>query len=184
MEHYCVADSAFLYQGTDNTSACVSLKDLVKGIFSIEMPNTHDSVNDARKALDCVVHWKKKDGKVQQIERTPKHNGHQLFVHRLPKNCKPEHVSEMFLAHTSIETVTIDDIEFNSGTGKTHVTFRSTRHANLAFDTLEGPEEEDMSGRLQKKVFLRNGSYVRVRKMVHPRWYQRGATRNKETPQT
>ena len=42
------------------------------------MPNTHDSVNDARKALECVEYWIQKDGNVEPIERTSK-NFEQLF---------------------------------------------------------------------------------------------------------
>jgi hypothetical protein len=49
------------------------------------------------------------------------------------------------------------------------VHFRSTAHAKLAFDCLESKAEADASGRLQKKVFLRSGGYVRVRKMAFER---------------
>jgi RNA exonuclease 1 len=49
------------------------------------------------------------------------------------------------------------------------LTFASPRHANLAFSSLDGDQDQDSSGRLQKKVFLRNGGYIRVRKMVHER---------------
>ena len=166
LEHHVVADSSFLFQARDSTTASVSLKDLVKGIFNKEMPDTHDSVNDARKAFECVLHYVEKNGDVEPIERIPKNNGHQLFVHRIPKQCKPQHLTNMFLNHTGVQPTEVEDLEFSGDTGKAHVTFRSTRHAGLAFDTLEGTAEADKSGKLQKKVFLRNGSYVRVRKMV------------------
>jgi hypothetical protein len=52
----------------------------------------------------------------------------------------------------------------------------------LAFDTIEGTAEVDKSGRSQKKVFLRNGSYVRVRKMVLNRRDNRNAPN--KTPKT
>ncbi len=177
MEHYCVADSSFLFFAKDSTSASVSLKDLVLSIFKKEMPDTHDSVNDARKALQCVLHWVEKDGDVETIERTAKNKGNQLFVHRVPKQCKTHHLTNMFLKHTSIEPSSAEDIEYSGETGKTYVAFRSARHASLAFDTLEGTAEPDKSGRLQKKVFLRNGDYVRVRKMLHHN--HRGATPQK-----
>ena len=70
------------------------------------------------------------------------------------------------MSHTSVQPSAVDDIEFTGEYGKAIVTFRSTRHANLAFDTLAGTADEEKSGRLQKKVYLRNGDYVRVRKMV------------------
>ena len=169
MEHHVNVDSSFLFHATDNPDASVSLKDLVHNIFKKDMPNTHDSVNDARMALNCVVHYLKKDGKVDPIERSFKNHGNQLFLHRLPLQCKASHIENMFVAHTCIKPKEIEEIEFSGETGKCHVSFRSLRHANLAFDTLDSPVETDKSGKMQKKVYLRNGSYIRVRKMTHPR---------------
>jgi RNA exonuclease 1 len=165
MEHHCVADSSFLFQATDSTSASLSLRDLVSSILEKEMPETHDSVNDSRKALQCVAHWVEKDGNVEPIERTRANKNHQLFIHRVPKQCQGQHLKSMFLKHTSVDPTDVDPIEFSGETGTTHVTFKTSRHANVAFDTLEGVAEQDKSGRLQKKVYLRNGDYVRVRKM-------------------
>ena len=179
MEHHCVADSSFLFFAKDSTTSAVSLKDLVRSIFKVDMPDTHDSVNDARKALECVLHWLQKDGDVDIIERSAKQNGNQLFVHRIPKQCKIHHLTSMFVNHTSIEPCSVDEVEFSGEAGKTHVTFRSVRHASLAFDTLEGVAETDATGRLQKRVYLRNGDYVRVRKMTHN---HHAATPNKPTP--
>lgn len=169
MEHEVVADSSFLFRAKDSSHATVSLKDTVRAVFNTDMPETHDSVNDATKALQCVLHWMKKDGKVDVVERSSKqsnHKGHQLFVHRIPKQCNGEHLTNMFLRHTTVQPVEVDEIIFSGNTGKTRVSFKSTAHANLAFDTIDGKSEEDLSGRLQKKVYLRNGDYVRVRKMV------------------
>jgi RNA exonuclease 1 len=165
MEHHCNADSSFLYYAKDSTNASVSLRDLVSSILKKEMPETHDSVNDARKALQCVENWVEKDGNVEQIERSRTNKNHQLFIHRVPKRCQGQHLKAMFLKHTSVEPTDVDAIAFSGETGTTHVTFKTFRHANVAFDTLEGVAEQDKSGRLQKKVYLRNGDYVRVRKM-------------------
>lgn len=167
MEHYCVADSVFLFTAKDTPNASVSLKDLVSSVFQKQMPDTHDSVNDAKMALGCVRHWVEKGGKVDEIERSVKKRADELFIHRIPKQCKVEHITAMFLKHTSVEPSKVDQIEFSGETGRTQVTFRSIRHANLAFDCLESPAEQDKSGRLQKKVYLRDGDYVRVRKMTH-----------------
>ena len=171
MEHYCVADSSFLFRSSENETATVSLKDLSFGIFKKEMPKTHDSVNDARAALRCVEHYLEKDGKVEPIVRRPKDNRSaacQLFVHRIPNNVTAQHLSEMFLNNTKVVVDKVDDIDFSNGsTGKTLVTFQSSGHTNLAFWALKGDPEEDASGRLQKKVFLRGGKYIRIRKMVH-----------------
>jgi len=184
MEHDVVADSSFLFRGKESPSSPVSLKDTVMSVMNESMPETHDSVNDARKALACVVHWMEKNGKVDLVDRTPKHSnhkGHQLFVHRIPKLCKPEHLSNMFLKNTSIQPVEVEEIQFSGTTGKTHVIFKSSRHANLAFEALDGKAEEEKSGRLQKKVFLRNGDYVRVRKMVHAK---HADARNSTSPES
>jgi hypothetical protein len=177
MDHDVVADSSFLFKANDSTSAIVSLRDTVMTLFKEQMPDTHDSVNDARKALACVVHWMENDGNVDSIERTPrpgigKGHGHQLFVHRIPKVCKSDHLLNMFLKHTTIQPTEVEEIQFTGSSGKTHVNFKTNRHADLAFDSIEGKAEEEKSGRLQKKVYLRNGDYVHVRKMMHvkKRW--------------
>jgi RNA exonuclease 1 len=169
MEHDVVSDSSFLFRAKDSPGATPSLKDCVKTILKKDMPETHDSVNDARKALECVLEWVNNDGKVEEIERSakPQSKGHQLFIHRIPNVCTEEHLTSMFLKHTTIEPIEVDEIEFAGSTGKTHVSFKTTRHANLAFESLDGNAEEEKSGRLQKKVYLRNGNYIRVRKMVH-----------------
>ena len=170
MEHDVVADSSYLFRAKDLPTATPSLKDTVKTMLKKEMPDTHDSVNDARKALECVLHWVQNDGNVELVERSPKQrqsNAHQLFIHRIPKICKEEHLSSMFLKHSFIQPVDIDEIQFSGSSGKSYANFKSPRHANLAFDTLDSNAEEDKSGRLQKKVYLRNGNYIRVRKMVH-----------------
>lgn len=177
MEHYCVADSALLFKAKDSPTATVSLRDLAMNVMKKEMPNTHDSVNDALTALLCLDHYRIKKGDVENIERTTSNkNGHgsgrthhQLFIHRIPKMCKAEHLIKMFQEHTSVIPEDVDEIEFTSNSGKTHVNFRSRHHAVLAFNTLEGAEEADTSGRMQKKVYLRNGDYVRVRKMMYER---------------
>jgi RNA exonuclease 1 len=141
---------------------------LFSSILKKEMPETHDSVNDARKAFQCVAHWVETDGNVEQIERSRANKNHQLFIHRVPKRCQAQHLKGMFLKHTYVDPTDVDAIEFSGETGTTHVTFKTPRHANVAFDTLEGVAEQDKSGRSQKKVYLRNGDYVRVRKMGYP----------------
>ena len=171
MEHNCVADSALLFKASDSETASVSLKDLAKAVLGKEMPNKHDSVNDAITAQKCIEHYLEKKGKVKEVVRSSvvqrEAAASQLFIHRIPKGvCSEENLTKMFLVHTSVQPSAMDSIEFTGDHGKTHVTFPSSRHANLAFDSLDSKAEEEASGRLQKKVFLRNGGYIRVRKMV------------------
>jgi len=167
LEHRCVADSACLFAAKDSETAPVGLKDLAAAILKKDMPEKHDSVNDARTALACLEHYIEKKGKVARVERVAFSKGRafasQLLVHRIPKKCSEDHLSAMFLSHTSVEPVEVGTIE----QGKSTVHFRSPRHAILAFDTLEDKAEPDSSGRLQKKVFLRDGGYIRVRKMAY-----------------
>lgn len=167
MHHEVIADTSFLFRAKDSSHAIVSLKDTVRAVLKTDMPDTHDSVNDARKTLECILHWIRKDGDVTLVERTSNYKGNQLFVHRIPKQCQAEDLASMFLKHTTIHPMEVDGIVFNGNTGKTHVTFKSAAHADLAFDSIDGNAETDLSGRMQKKVYLRNGDYVRVRKMVH-----------------
>jgi RNA exonuclease 1 len=170
MTHHSVVDSAYLFPVKDQPNASISLKDLTKSVLSVDMPKTHDSVNDTRMSMECLKHWLKKDGKVESIVRAASPTyASQLFVHRIPKMCEESHLSRMFLHHTSIEPTTVETIEFAGEVGKSHIIFKSGKHASLAFDSLEGIGHPDASGKLQKKVFLKSGGYVRVRKMVHER---------------
>ena len=178
-EHGCVADPACLFSAHDSDTAVVALRDLARTIHAIDMPTTHDSVHDARVAYQCLEHYRVQDGNVEAIVRTPKpespenHYARQLFVHRIPQQaCDETQLAQMFVVHTCVKPSQVDTIEFGSNkanSGKTLVHFSTGRHAGLAFDTLEGTPEVDASGRLQKKVFLRNGSYIRVRKMAFER---------------
>ena len=88
-----------------------------------------------------------------------------LLVHRLPTSTLPEHLSEMFLAYTSIKPNKVPDIVFSGSFGKCNVEFTSREHAELAYVTLNGEEREDKGGKKQKRVSLKGGGYVCVRKM-------------------
>lgn len=177
MEHYCVVDSALLFKASDSETATVSLKDSALSILGKDMPDTHDSVNDAITALECLEHYLEKDGNIKTIDRSNSNlpssgksftfYASQLFVHRIPNAVNEEHLSKLFLTHADIQPLSVEKIDFQGSFGKTHVVFRSPEHATLAFQYLDGSKPEpDPSGRMQKKVFLRNKSYIRVRKMA------------------
>jgi hypothetical protein len=171
LEHHCVADSSCLFSADDSETATVSLRDLSSHVLKREMPDKHDSVNDARVAFQCLEKYRLADGNMEKIPRTSRNRTDyncQLFVHRIPKGMVDEsQLANMFLAHTDIQPTEVDEIDFSGNSGKTHVHFRTGKHGDLAFESLEGKAEADLSGRLQKKVFLRNGNYVRVRKMAY-----------------
>ena len=174
MDHHCNVDSALLFSVKDEPNATCSLKDLAMAVLKRDMPEVHDSVNDARVALLSIEGgYLDADGKPEPITRTfpvKKRGGSaELFVHRIPKGCTQEHISKMFLNHSHIKPTEVPDIVFNSDTGKTTVSFASGDHANLVFKTLEGEAKPDKTGRLQKRVYLRNGGYINIRKMTAPR---------------
>ena len=179
MEHHCNVDSACLFSIKDEPEATCSLKDLAMAVLEREMPDTHDSVNDARVAFLCLEKgYVLKNGAVEPIERTFDRRRRvgdgirdgsylaSLFVHRIPKVCKSTHIQKMLIDHSSIAPKKVDDIEFGSSTGKTTVEFSSAAHANLAFKSLKEKAQPDKTGRMQKRVYMRNGDYLYIRQMV------------------
>ena len=183
MEHHCCVDSALLFALKDEPrEATCSLKELAASVLDREMPNVHDSVNDARVACKSIeVGFIATGGKTELIVRRfatrASGNGNintnaELFLHRIPRECKADHISKMFLIHSHIRPEKVNDIERPRGestTGKTTVTFSSKDHAELAFVSIEGDAKPDKTGRMQKRVYLRNGDYVQVRKMTKER---------------
>ena len=173
MVHYNVIDTAMLYKYVNPDDGTPSLKNLAKGVLGKEMPNVHDSVNDARVALECATNYVVMDGKVAPVEkvytrsRAPRgeDSANMLLVHRLPTSTLSEHISEMFLAYTSIKPKKVPEIVFSGSFGKCNVEFTSRGHAELAYATLNGEEREDKGGKKQKRVSLKGGGYVCVRKM-------------------
>jgi RNA exonuclease 1 len=172
MEHYCVADSSFLFEIKDEIGVCPSLRDVAMRVLSLEMPNIHDSVNDARISLQCLEEgYMKKGGSPSPIERyyplrdrsVSKNNDSSLLVHRIPKICKVIHIQQLFLSQTSIQPEDIPEIEFAADKGKVMVTFQSPAHAKLAFEFISGVSSRDKGDKLQKKVYLKNGDYIVVR---------------------
>ena len=202
LDHGCVVDTAMLYshaaiatadegngEGSSSGGLTPSLRNLAHGVLGgREMPEVHDSVNDARVALACAQYYVDMGGKVNTIDKVYKRsdrpnnnsssstpgggrNGSDqqhtaiLLVHRLPVNTLPEHLTEMFLAYSSIRPKSVPDIAYTGVHGKCHVEFTSAAHAELAYSTLVGEERADKTGKMQKRVGLKGGGYVCVRKM-------------------
>ena len=181
MVHHCNADTAMLFRHEDTENdGTPSLKNLAYGVLKRrEMPNVHDSVNDARVALECAMHYRERKGKVESVEkvftrsssrgagagRSESGDTSTLLVHRLPTSTEASHICDMFLAYTYIKPKNVQEITFSGAHGKCHVDFTSREHADLAYDTLVGEEREDKTGKKQKRVGLKNGGYVCVRKM-------------------
>jgi hypothetical protein len=177
MVHHVNVDTAHLFTHTSVEDGTPSLKNLAHGVLNREMPEVHDSVNDARVALECAEHWVGNGGKVAPVEKVftktrPVGRGRLenadttlLLVHRLPPGTQPNHIAEMFLAYTQIKPKHVPEITFSGSHGKVNVEFTSEEHAELAYVTLVGEEREDKGGKKQKRVGLKGGGYVCVRKM-------------------
>lgn len=173
MKHHTNVDTAMLFVCKNEDEGTPSLKNLAYNVLRRQMPDIHDSVNDARAALECAEHYRVKGGKVEPVEKvfirktrsTDAADTTMLLVHRLPTTTQPSHLVEMFLAYTSIKPKNVPDIMFSGSHGKCNVEFTTKEHADLAYDTLAGEEREDKTGKKQKRVSLKGGGYVCVRKM-------------------
>lgn len=182
MVHHCVVDTAMLYSHTDINDGTPSLRNLAHGVLQARvMPDVHDSVNDARVALACAQHYLDKKGVVDSIEKVYTRSNSKrmnidgtdttttaatLMVHRLPIGTQSNHIAEMFVAFTYITPKHVPEIEFSGGKqGKCFVEFMTAEHAELAYNSLTGKEGEDKTGKKQKRVGMKSGGYVCVRKM-------------------
>lgn len=175
MVHHTNVDTAMLYVHSNPEDGTPSLKNLALGVLKREMPEVHDSVNDARVALSCAKHYVDSGGKVSAIEKVYSRSSSRsrldaadttmLLVHRLPTSTQPNHISEMFIAYTNIKPKSVPEITFSGVHGKCNVEFTTKEHAELAYATLVGEEREDKTGKKQKRVGLKGGGYVCVRKM-------------------
>jgi len=129
-------------------------------------------------ALACAQHYIDMKGVVEPIEKVYSRSNSKrmtndgtdttatLMVHRLPLGTQSNHVAEMFLSFTHITPKNVPDIEFSGGKqGKCLVEFKTAEHAELAYNCLVGKEGEDKTGKKQKRLGMKNGGYVCVRKM-------------------
>mmetsp|Transcript_61190 Transcript_61190/g.90803 ORF Transcript_61190/g.90803 Transcript_61190/m.90803 type:complete len:743 (+) Transcript_61190:166-2394(+) len=171
MEHHCVVDSAFLFKYKEpHAHMTPSLANLALGVLGREMPDTHDSVNDSRQSLYVLEEYVKNNGVVEPVQYFPKkrygnsrdaERACEVFLHRIPHKCKEEHLTAMFLSHTYVQPKDVPIIDFSRGDrGRCPVIFHTPQHALLAYETLETEEYVGNFGVRQKKVFLRDGDYI------------------------
>lgn len=160
--------------------ACPSLRDVSEHILGLKLPDTHDSVQDAKAALDAAVYIMQY-GVPSPISRSGGGAGgvpanQSLLLHRIPDGCTEEQLFNMLLSHTHVvptelSAITKAPAEAASaspgplaGTGKCVVTFSSVAHADLAFESVAGPNRPDKSNRAQKRIYTKGGGYICVRK--------------------
>lgn len=96
-----------------------------------------------------------------------------LMVHRIPCAYTVEDVKTMFGTCSFVLPSTIQPITYGqepkpedtaNASGKTTVIFSTEAHANLAFDSISGPNRPDKQNKAQKRVYLKNGGHICVRK--------------------
>mmetsp|Transcript_33662 Transcript_33662/g.77675 ORF Transcript_33662/g.77675 Transcript_33662/m.77675 type:complete len:893 (-) Transcript_33662:119-2797(-) len=249
--HEVCVDSSMLYsvKGTQN-GGTPNLMDLSVALCDKNMPDIHDSVNDARTALLAIqtsvgkdldnLDWEiprapghkerraeklKNQRMSRSLSRTPprrvnallngppdrdrnrsqslnpsRHQGQSnsyhdrgnmygggndqvhgnkytptkstpeqgfLFVHRIPKICKPEHLKILFERHAGgAQLAEVPTVVFKGNYGKTVVTFETKEEADKAFAAIASKAQVDTSGeKKQKRVYLQQGGYLNVREM-------------------
>jgi hypothetical protein len=186
--HSNVIDSSYLYQLENEPNAAASVRDISDQVLGVKLSDTHDSIMDARSALYAAAVILV-SGPQRALVRTSGNvsssatqNGKnigvfQLLVHRIPDFCSDEHITEMIVKYTGIVPVKVNPITRSAtggatpdatsaaaGSGKTTVQFLSQMHADLAFDSIVGPNRPDKQGRDQKRIYLKGGGYICVRK--------------------
>ena len=158
-------DTSYLYT-LHNESGAPSIRDISAQIFGIKLPDTHDSVQDAMASLRAALYIARK-GSHPPIHRTRNESeASSLLCHKIPDICTEDHIRQMFAELTCVLPTSISTIVRGStqGTGKTTVRFASVRHADLAFESLVGPIRQEKSNREQKRVYLKGGGHLCVRK--------------------
>lgn len=146
-------------------------------VLKLKLPETHDSVQDAQVALYLTVNVLVNGATSvpskysrEQHTKEAKDMSCTLFVHRLPLTCKEEHLVRMLTATTSVVPKKILPILFNQDSGetgamgKTTIVYTSEQHANLAFECIPGQVRNDNSQRPQKRIYLKGGGYICIRK--------------------
>ena len=167
--HSCVIDTAYLYTVENEPGAAPSVRDVSEQILGIKLPDTHDSIQDARTSLYAAAQVLLY-GPQRPIKRANKiPSGAQLLVHRIPDFCTDDHIHQMIVAYTQIIPVKVHPISrnpekgSNDPNGKTSILFASQQHADLAFESIVGPNRPDKQNRSQKRIYLKGGGYVCIR---------------------
>ena len=197
LHHTCI-DTSYLYAVENEPWSLPSMRDVSQHILGSKLSDVHDSVQDARAAHQAAMYLlvqgcPEKAPQCPRTGTTPSASlSRQLLAHRLPDWCDRNHVLAMIIKYTKVVPDTVEAIT-SSGTrsdgvhggphgsgdsssprGKVVVTFESQAHAELAFNTIPGPNRPDKAGKAQKRVYLKSngsvggsgGGYINLRKQV------------------
>lgn len=183
-----MVDTAYLFTLENEPGAAPSLRDVSEQILGTKLPDTHDSVEDARAALyggavllsrgpqPPIIRKNSTNGAVAAAAASAASAaataGCSLLVHRIPDYCTEQHIQEMIVAYTQVMPCKVNTITRGAPTtdsssvpsGKTTIFFSSQIHCDLAFESIAGPNRPDKQNRDQKRVYFKGGGYICVRK--------------------
>jgi hypothetical protein len=169
-----VIDTALVYP-LEESNNCPSLRDISEQVLGVKMNDTHDSVEDARQALKAALHLMTNGIPAPIIRKVVLPAA--LLIHRIPEGYTEETVHQLLVAQTSIVPRSVETIlrggssseggesSGKSSTGRCNVEFLTPAHAELAFETIAGPLRPDKSNKPQKRMYLKGGGYICVRKL-------------------
>jgi hypothetical protein len=145
------------------------LKLVAEQLLGLNVPEPHDSIMDSRIALYAAA-FALEVGYMTIKRSAASFEQPSLLVHRIPEYVTEEHIKNMMVTHTSVVPSNMSTLirgESNSANdpvGKLTVYFLTQQHADLAFETIQGPIKPDKKNRPQKKIYLQGGGHVYVRK--------------------
>jgi hypothetical protein len=164
-----VVDTALIFSLEGDTPNCPSLRDVSDQILGTKMPETHDSVEDSRQALKAAIFLLSNGIPGPVVRKTLLPTG--LMIHRIPADCNEETLHHLLVSQTSVVPKGVEtifrgsEVDAKAATGKCNVDFVSSGHADLAFETIPGPLRPDKSNKPQKRLYLKGGGYICVRKL-------------------
>jgi DNA polymerase III epsilon subunit-like protein len=176
--HRNCIDTSYLYSVENEPGASPSMRDVSEHILGTKLPDLHDSVLDARAANQAAM-FLLVQGCPETAPECPRTGGNgagnlssQLLAHRLPLTCTTEHLLALILKYTRVLPENVSAVQGgapgdDTPKGKATITFSSKEHADLAFESIPGPNRPDKSNKAQKRIYLKgSGGYINLRKQV------------------
>ena len=164
-----IIDTSYLYRLDRDPNASPGLREVANVVLKTSLSPTHDSLQDANVALS-LAEFVKRNGFQPPIHRNgSEENSSTLLLHRIPSSCNNDILRQIFMTAAHIVPVEIQTLQHaglssTMPAGKANAVFSSPKHAKLAFDSLAGPERPDKANRPQKRVYLKQGGYIYIRK--------------------
>ena len=181
--HTKCIDTAYLYTVEGELGAAPSMRDVSESIIGDKLNDWHDSLTDAKASLRAAAYLLIYDKEMPEVPRIHSATmGASLLVHRIPENCADVDIFKMISTYTNVNPNDItavlkggepDPINENGHRDKVNALFASKAHADLAFDSIPGPNRPDKTGRAQKRVYYSRsansgkndkGGYICIRK--------------------